>query len=266
MSERVIGHPAIRGATVTGSVGAGRAVARLAGEYLKPSVLELGGSDPFVVLADCDLEDAVEQAVRARTINSGQSCIAAKRFVVESAIYEEFVERFKEGLDELQVGDPMDEQTDVGPMARGDLRDELHRQVTESIEKGARCLLGGEIPEGDGYFYPPTLLVDCTDGMPAFDEETFGPVAAVIQVRDADEAVAVANHSRFGLGASVWTGSRNRGVELARRIEAGHVSVNGIVKSDPRLPFGGIKESGYGRELSHHGIEEFVNKKTVWVG
>jgi succinate-semialdehyde dehydrogenase/glutarate-semialdehyde dehydrogenase len=264
MSDEVIGHTAIRGVTLTGSVGAGRTVAKLAGSHIKPTVLELGGSDPFVVLEDCDLDYTVEQAVRGRTINSGQSCIAAKRFIVEDGIHDEFVSRFKDALAALQVGDPTDDQTDVGPMARDDLRTTLHGQVERSVERGAKCLLGGQMPERQGFYYPPTLLVDCEYDMPAMDEETFGPVAAVARVADADEAIEVANHSQFGLGASVWT-ERDRGVELAARIEAGHVSVNGIVKSDPRLPFGGVKDSGYGRELSHHGIHEFVNKKTVWV-
>jgi succinate-semialdehyde dehydrogenase / glutarate-semialdehyde dehydrogenase len=265
MSEDVIGHVAVRATTLTGSVGAGRAIAKMAGERLKPTVLELGGSDPFVVLADCDLDETVEQAVRARTINNGQSCIAAKRFIVEDGVYEAFVERFRQALDALTVGDPIDEATDLGPLARNDLRKALHRQVTGSIEAGAKCLLGGEIPERAGFYYPPTLLTECDYDMPAFDEETFGPVAAVARAGDVDEAIELANHSQFGLGASVWT-STERGVELAGRLEAGHVAVNGIVKSDPRLPFGGIKDSGYGRELSHHGIKEFVNKKTVWVG
>jgi succinate-semialdehyde dehydrogenase/glutarate-semialdehyde dehydrogenase len=264
MSDEVIGHTAVRGVTLTGSVGAGRAVAKLAGGQLKPTVLELGGSDPFVVLEDCDLDYTVEQAVRARTINNGQSCIAAKRFIIEDGIHDDFVARFKDALAALEVGDPSDEATDLGPMARNDLRTTLHDQVERSVERGAKCVLGGQIPERAGFYYPATLLVDCEYDMPAFDEETFGPVAAVTRVADADEAVEVANHSQFGLGASVWTENK-RGVELAARIESGHVSVNGIVKSDPRLPFGGIKDSGYGRELSHHGIREFVNKKTVWV-
>jgi succinate-semialdehyde dehydrogenase/glutarate-semialdehyde dehydrogenase len=267
MSDEVIGHAAIRGVTLTGSVGAGRTVASLAGAQLKPTVLELGGSDPFVVLEDCDLDYTVEQAVLGRTLNNGQSCIAAKRFIIEDGIYKEFVGRFKDALAALEVGDPSDDSTDVGPMARDDLRSTLHDQVERSIDRGATCLLGGQIPERDGFYYPPTLVVDCEsdlDDIPVFAEETFGPVAAVTRVADADRAIEVANHSQFGLGASVWT-TNERGIELAERIEAGHVSVNGIVKSDPRLPFGGIKDSGYGRELSHHGIREFVNKKTVWV-
>lgn len=264
MTEEVVGHTSIRGVTLTGSVGAGRAVATLAGKHLKPSVLELGGSDPFVVLDDCDLDLTVEQAVRGRLINNGQSCIAAKRFIVEKGIYNDFVERFRDELAAQTMGDPMDDTTDLGPMARLDLRTTLHKQVERSIDEGAKLVLGGEVPEREGFYYPATLVTECEYDMPVFDEETFGPVAAVTRVNNADEAVEVANHSQFGLGASVWTRT-DRGVELAARIEAGHVSVNGIVKSDPRLPFGGVKDSGYGRELSHHGIHEFVNKKTVWV-
>ncbi len=264
LTDEIVGHVAVRGVTLTGSVRAGRSLGQLAGKELKPSVLELGGSDPFIVLSDCDLDYTVEQAVRGRIINSGQSCIAAKRFIIESDIYDDFVERFHQALAALKVGDPTDDATDVGPMARNDLRTSLHKQVTDSIERGANLRLGGEIPQREGFYYPPTLLTECEYDMPVFDEETFGPVAAVTRVTDADEAIEVANHSQFGLGASVWT-KNERGVALAGRIEAGHVSVNGIVKSDPRLPFGGVKDSGYGRELSHHGIEEFVNKKTVWV-
>lgn len=254
----------IRGVAVTGSVGAGRAVASAAGEQVKPSVLELGGSDPFVVLEDCEFEYTVEQAVRTRTLNSGQSCIAGKRFVVEDGIYERFVDAFEERLADLEMGDPLEESTDVGPIAREDLRETLHRQVRKTIAAGATCRLGGELPEGPGFFYPPTLLVDVETSMTAFEEETFGPVAAVIRAEDADEAVRLANRTTYGLGASVWT-ERDRGERLARRLEAGCVAVNGIVKSDPRLPFGGIKDSGYGRELGREGIVEFVNKKSVWI-
>ncbi|QDG50927.1 NAD-dependent succinate-semialdehyde dehydrogenase [Persicimonas caeni] len=264
MTDEVVGHTAIRGVTLTGSVGAGRAVAKLAGQNLKPTVLELGGSDPFIVLDDCNLDYTVEQAVRGRLINNGQSCIAAKRFIVEEGIYNDFVEKFRDALAGQTMGDPMDDATDLGPMARLDLRTTLHKQVQRSVDQGAKLVLGGEIPEREGFYYPATLVTECEYDMPVFDEETFGPVAAVTRVQDADEAIDVANHSHFGLGASVWT-STDRGVDLAARIEAGHVSVNGIVKSDPRLPFGGVKDSGYGRELSHHGIHEFVNKKTVWV-
>ncbi len=263
-TSEVIGDDIIGGVALTGSTRAGRAVGSAAGRALKPSVLELGGSDPFIVLPDCDLEWTIERGTYARMMNNGQSCIAAKRFLVHDDIYDDFVERFRDAIDALTVGDPIDEDTDVGPMAREDLRDELHRQVTESIDAGARCLAGGEIPDRDGYYYAPTLLVDVAPGMPAFDEETFGPAAAVIRVADADEAIELANQSRFGLGASLWT-STERGEELAPRIEAGSVFINELVKSDPRLPFGGIKDSGIGRELSMFGIREFVNIKTVYV-
>ncbi|MFP4599532.1 MAG: NAD-dependent succinate-semialdehyde dehydrogenase, partial [Persicimonas sp.] len=222
LTDEIVGHVSIRGVTLTGSVRAGRSLGQLAGKQLKPSVLELGGSDPFIVLADCDLDSTVEQAVRGRIINSGQSCIAAKRFIVESDIYDDFIERFARALAALNTGDPTDDATDVGPMARNDLRTTLHEQVTKSVERGANLRLGGEIPDREGFYYPPTLLTECEYDMPVFDEETFGPVAAVTGVTDADEAIEVANHSQFGLGASVWT-KNERGVEIAGRIEAGHV-------------------------------------------
>ena len=260
----VIRHPAIRGVALTGSTRAGKSVGAAAGETLKPCVLELGGSDPFVVLADCDLDRTVEKAVYARVMNNGQSCIAAKRFIIEDSIYDSFVEKMQSAFEELTLGDPTDENTDVGPMAREDLRDELHKQVQKSIDQGARCLVGGKPGDGPGYFYEPTILVDVTSSMVAFCEETFGPVAAVIRAKNADHAIELANDSDFGLGASIWT-TDDRGEEYAKRLEAGAVSVNEIVKSDPRLPFGGIKDSGFGRELSHYGIREFVNIKSVYV-
>jgi len=261
-----IEHPRVRAATLTGSTPAGRAVASKAGERLKKTVLELGGSDPYVVLADADLESTVETCVTSRLINSGQSCIAAKRFIVVDSLREEFERRFVELMKSKKMGDPTEEDTDVGPQARSDLRDELHEQVRKSIEKGARCLLGGEIPDGPGAYYPPTVLTDVAPGMPAYDEELFGPVAAILAARDEDDAVRIANDSSFGLGAAVFTGDRARGEEIAAtRLEAGCCFVNAFVRSDPRLPFGGIKESGYGRELSAFGIREFVNVKTVYV-
>ncbi len=264
-AQAAIKDDRIKGVTLTGSTRAGKAVAATAGSVLKKTVLELGGSDPFIVMHDCDFQDTLENAVRARTQNNGQSCIAAKRFLVEDSIYDKFVEELSVRLESLHVGDPELEETDIGPIAREDLRDALHDQVTRSVEAGAELVLGGAPVEGPGFFYKPTLLSGVEPGMAAFDEETFGPVAAVTRVEDIDHAVRLANHSEFGLGASVWT-DRERGEEIAGRIEAGHVAVNGMVKSDPRLPFGGIKQSGYGRELSIHGIHEFVNKKTVWVG
>jgi succinate-semialdehyde dehydrogenase/glutarate-semialdehyde dehydrogenase len=228
-------------------------------------VLELGGSDPFIVLEDADLEKAAPTAAEARLINSGQSCIAAKRFIVVDRIANGFIERFTAEMRSRRVGDPLDKETAIGPQARLDLRANLHRQVEESVKRGAQVVLGGELPAGPGAFYPPTVLVAVDRGMPAFDEETFGPVAAVIRAKDEGEAVRIANASPYGLGASVWTRDRARGERIARELEAGSVFVNGLVKSDPRLPFGGVKRSGYGRELSEYGLREFVNVKTVWV-
>jgi len=262
----VIEHPLVRAATLTGSTPAGSSVAKKAGEMLKKTVLELGGSDPYVVLEDADIEAAVASCVTSRLINTGQSCIAAKRFVVVEPVRKRFEELYLGELRSRKVGDPMDENTVVGPMARRDLRDELHDQVKRSIEMGARCLLGGEIPEGPGAYYPPTLLTDVEKGMPVYEEEVFGPVAAIIPVRDEEEAIRVANDSVFGLGAAVFTGDLAKGRRIAsEELEAGCCFVNDFVRSDPRLPFGGVKQSGYGRELSHYGIKEFVNVKTVVV-
>ncbi len=262
----IIADPRVQGVSLTGSETAGRAIGAAAGKALKSSVLELGGSDAFVVLADANLEHTVAQAVRGRYQNNGETCIAAKRFIVEEPIADAFAERFAAAIQTLRVGDPLNEGTDIGPLARGDLRDELHDQVQRSIDAGARCLVGGRPLDGPGYYYPPTLLDHVEPGMAAFDEETFGPVAAITRARDADHAIALANASRYGLGGSVWTGDSVRGEALARRLECGCAFVNGIVKSDPRLPFGGVKDSGYGRELSELGIREFLNAKTVWVG
>jgi succinate-semialdehyde dehydrogenase/glutarate-semialdehyde dehydrogenase len=262
---RLIADPRIVAVTLTGSDLAGRKVAEQAGHELKKTVLELGGSDPFLVLADADLALTSRAAADARLVNSGQSCIAAKRFIVVEAVAEAFVERFVGELRSRRVGNPLERETQVGPLARADLRDALHRQVQESIKRGAKLLLGGQILDGKGAFYPPTLLTAVESGMPAFDDETFGPVAAVVHAKDETDAVRLANASPFGLGASIWTQDRERGERLAAQIEAGSVFVNGIVKSDPRLPFGGIKRSGYGRELSEYGIREFVNIKTVWI-
>jgi succinate-semialdehyde dehydrogenase/glutarate-semialdehyde dehydrogenase len=264
--DAVIENPLVRAVTLTGSTPAGKAVAGKAGEMLKKTVLELGGSDPYLVLEDADLEATVETCVTARLINSGQSCIAAKRFVVVEALRREFEERFVEGMARAPMGDPMDPDTEVGPQAREDLRDELHDQVVRSIQAGARNLLGGEIPEGPGAFYPPTVLTDVSPGTPAYGEELFGPVAAVIPAKDEADAIRVANDTSFGLGAAVFTRDVQRGTRIAREeLEAGACFVNAFVRSDPRLPFGGVKESGYGRELSPFGIQEFVNIKTVWV-
>ena len=261
----LIADPRVRAVTLTGSDRAGSQVAEQAGRHLKKTVLELGGSDPFIVLEDADLERAARTAAEARLINSGQSCIAAKRFIVVEPVATPFLERFVAEMRSRRVGDPFDAGTQVGPQARFDLRANLHRQVEESLERGAQLLLGGKLPEGPGAFYPPTVLAAVQPGSPAFDEEVFGPVAAVIRVRDEAEAVRVANASRYGLGASVWTQDAARGERLACELEVGSVFVNGLVKSDPRLPFGGVKRSGYGRELSAFGLREFVNIKTVWV-
>jgi succinate-semialdehyde dehydrogenase/glutarate-semialdehyde dehydrogenase len=265
MVDGVIEHPRVRAVTLTGSEPAGRKVAAKAGSMLKKTVLELGGSDPFVVMPGADLEEAARVGALARCINSGQSCIAAKRFIVFEEIYDEFMQQFRKAMAVLKVGDPLDEQTEVGPLARGDLREDLQEQVRESVRKGADLVLGGEPLEGAGFFYPPTILTGVKAGMPAYDEELFGPVASVITVRAAEEALRVANDTPYGLGGSVWSDDSREAEQLAARIEAGAVFVNGMVKSDPRLPFGGVKASGYGRELSGYGIHEFLNIQTVWV-
>jgi len=261
-----IEHPRVAAVTLTGSTPAGRQVAAMAGSLLKKTVLELGGSDPYVILEDADLELAVAACVTGRILNTGQSCIAAKRFIVPDAVRGEFEKRLVALMGRQSVGDPMQEETEVGPMARADLRDELHDQVERSLRGGARCLLGGEVPEGPGAFYPPTVLTDVTAGTAAYEEELFGPVAAVVPVADEEEAIRVANDTHFGLGAAVFTRDVARGEEIAaKRLQAGSCFVNAFVKSDPRLPFGGIKGSGYGRELGSFGIREFVNIKTVYV-
>lgn len=262
-----IAHPTVAAVTLTGSGRAGRAVAAAAGAALKPTVLELGGSDPYVVLADADVDLAVEQGAASRLINSGQSCIAAKRFIVHESLAADFVDGLVTRLAKARPGSPLDEATEVGPLARADLRANLQRQVTESVAAGACLRLGGALPDGPGWFYPPTVLVDVAPGMPAFDEETFGPVAAVT-VADSDEAaLALANASPFGLGAAVFTRDTARGERLATEVlEAGSCFVNAFVRSDPRLPFGGIKASGYGRELGLLGLRSFVNAKSVYVG
>jgi len=263
--EQAIRDPRIRAVSFTGSDRGGAAVAAIAGSEIKPSVLELGGSDPCIVLADADLEQAANVVALSRIINAGQSCIAAKRIIVESAVHDEFVSLLRERLAALVVGDPREESTQIGPIARPDLRDRLHRQVTETVAAGAQCLLGGQIPSGEGYFYPVTLLTDVQPGMTACVEETFGPVAVVMRAADADRALALANATPYGLAASVWS-TAERGEALAREVVAGQVAVNGIVKTDPRLPSGGVGRSGYGRELGKAGIHEFVNAQQVWVG
>jgi succinate-semialdehyde dehydrogenase/glutarate-semialdehyde dehydrogenase len=262
----IIEHPLVRAVTLTGSTPAGRAVAQKAGEMLKKCVLELGGSDPYVILDDADVELAATTCASSRLINAGQSCIAAKRFIVVQSQRDAFEKLFVDRMAATKMGDPLDEATAIGPQARVDLRDELHEQVQQSVAKGARCLLGGAIPDGPGAYYPPTVLTDVQPGMPAYDEELFGPVAAIIPVADQEEAIRVANDTCFGLGAAVFTQNLERGRHIAAtELQAGACFVNAFVKSDPRLPFGGIKESGYGRELSLHGIREFVNVKTVYL-
>ncbi|MBI4261961.1 NAD-dependent succinate-semialdehyde dehydrogenase [Candidatus Uhrbacteria bacterium] len=263
--ETIIEDPRVCAVTLTGSEGAGSQVAAAAGRALKKTVMELGGSDPFIVLGDADLGAACTVAANARLQNNGQSCIAAKRFIVVREQYDAFVDRFKSAMQLMIVGDPLDEATNVGPLATAQIRDDLDRQVQGSIAQGARLVCGGTRMEGKGYFYAPTILADVKKGMLVYDEEVFGPVAAVIRVRDVEEAIAVANDTPYGLGASLWTRNTDEAKKIARRLEAGAVFVNGMVKSDPRLPFGGVKRSGYGRELSHYGLKEFVNVKTVWM-
>jgi|AntDeeMetagen681_2_1112603.scaffolds.fasta_scaffold00065_14 succinate-semialdehyde dehydrogenase/glutarate-semialdehyde dehydrogenase len=263
--DAIIEDDRVAGVTLTGSEGAGRAVGKKAGEQLKPSVLELGGSDPFVVLDDAPIEATAERGAFARLQNTGQSCIAAKRFIVHDAVYDEFVAAFVNEIEALSVGDPTDEETDIGPMARPDLREDLDDQIERTLDAGAELLTGGEPIDGEGAYYQPTVLTEVPSDSAAATEETFGPVASVTRVSDEQEAIDVSNDTDFGLGASVWTSDLDRGEAFARQFEAGLCFVNELVKSDPRLPFGGVKNSGYGRELSRHGIREFVNAKTIWV-
>lgn len=261
----VIASPHVHAVTLTGSEAAGRKVAACAGQHLKKCVLELGGSDPFIVLHDVDLELAVSMAMASRFMNCGQSCIAAKRFIVVPQIADEFLHQLKTRVAALRIGDPMDDTTQIGPMARADLRDELHRQVNESIAQGALAVTGCQPVEGAGFFYQPSILDRVTSDTRAYHEELFGPVAIIIRAANEEDALRIANETRFGLGSSIWSRDSARAEQLAAQIEAGSTFVNGMVKSDPRLPFGGIKASGYGRELSRLGMLEFVNAKTVWV-
>jgi len=263
--EGVIRDSRIHGVTLTGSGPAGRSVAAIAGESLKKSLLELGGSDPFIVLADADIELAVKHAVMGRYLNCGQSCIAAKRFIVVEEIAEQFLAKFKTAVAQLQAGDPADAETTLAPMARADLRDELHQQVEASVALGAQIVCGGEFIDRPGFYYSATILDHVSPGQPAWTQELFGPVAIIIRVKDEREAIEVANDSEFGLGGAIFTQNIERGERIARQLECGAAFVNGMVKSDPRLPFGGVKQSGYGRELSYLGIREFVNAKTLWI-
>jgi len=262
----VIRHPVVSAVTLTGSEPAGRAVTAAAGAELKPCVLELGGSDPYIVLDDANIDEAAKVGAWARNQNAGQSCIAAKRFIVVDAVYDQFLEKFTNHIKALKVGDPLDKETQVGPMARADLRDELHDLVERSVQAGAKVVLGGTVPNQPGAYYPPTVLTNVKPGVPAFDEETFGPVAAVIRAKDEAEAIAMANNSRFGLGSSVWTTNLDRANRVASQIESGMVFVNSMTRSDSRLPFGGVKASGFGRELWTQGIRSFANVKTVCIG
>jgi len=265
-TSRLIEDPRIAAVTLTGSEAAGVEVAATSGQVLKKTVLELGGSDAFIVLEDADLDEAAQVAVTARFQNNGQSCIAAKRFIVVESVAEAFEQRFAANTARLKVGDPLEYDTRVGPVARGDLREALDRQVQQSIRQGAKVLIGGKAREGQGYFYEPTILTNVTPEMSVFAEETFGPVAAVIHARDSEHAIELANDSKFGLGSNLWTCNLEQARKLAAHIEAGGVFINGMTASDPRLPFGGVKSSGYGRELSSFGIQEFVNIQTVWIG
>ena len=262
--EPIIRHRLVRAVTFTGSTPAGKSVAGIAGSELKKSVLELGGSDAYIVLEDADLALAVQTCVKSRLINGGQSCIAAKRFIVVGPVREEFTRRYVEQFRKVRFGDPIDPQSDIGPMARADLRDQIHDQVCRSVAQGAQLLIGGTVPNQPGSYYPPTVLGGVRPGMVAFDEEIFGPVAAIIEASDEADAVALANQSEFGLGSAVFTSDKSKAERIARQIDAGCVFVNALVKSDVRLPFGGVKHSGYGRELSWFGIQEFVNIKTVY--
>ena len=263
--DALIRDPRVRAVTLTGSEPAGRAVARTAGECLKKTVLELGGSDPFIVFEDADLDRAIRTAVAARTINNGQSCIAAKRFLVQRDIADRFERGFRDALAGLRVGDPLDPAVDLGPLATKAIREELDDQVRATVAAGGRLLLGGEIPRGPGWYYPATLVADPPAGTPLRSEETFGPVAALLRFDSEQEALDLANETEFGLGASVWTGDRERAERFVSGLEAGSVFVNAMVASDPRLPFGGVRNSGYGRELAGYGLREFLNIKTVWM-
>ena len=264
--DAIIENPHIKAVTLTGSTHAGMKVAQKAASLIKKAVLELGGSDPYLILKDADLELAAAVCTESRLINAGQSCIAAKRFIVVEEVAEQFISLFKQKMSEYFPGDPMDEETRMGPQARIDLRDALHQQVLTSLEKGARCILGGEVPSGTNAFYPPTILVDVKKGMPAYEEELFGPVASVIVAKDEDEAIEIANDTIFGLGSAVFTKDIKRGEDIAAtKLNAGCSFVNDYVRSSPELPFGGINQSGYGRELGLYGIREFVNIKTIYV-
>jgi succinate-semialdehyde dehydrogenase / glutarate-semialdehyde dehydrogenase len=263
--QSVIDDPRVRGVTLTGSEGAGRQVGSEAGENIKKTVLELGGSDPFIVMPSADLEEAVNTAVTARTLNNGQSCINAKRIIVHGEIADEFERRYVEAMQALRVGDPMDEEMDMGPLAMPQILEDVDEQVKKSVEAGAKILTGGKPMDAEGNFYPPTVITDIPEDSPAYKEEIFGPVASLFRARDIDEAIRIANDTSFGLGASAWTNDPEEQETFINEIEAGQVFINSMVASDPRMPFGGVKASGYGRELSVYGLREFVNVKSVWI-
>jgi len=265
-TQHLIRDRRITAVTLTGSTEAGKEIAATAGHSIKKTVLELGGSDPFVLLGDADITKAAQVATQSRYMNCGQSCIAAKRFIVVKDIASKFIEAFVEKARELVTGDPMHSSTTLAPMARADLRDQLHAQVHKTVQMGGKCLLGGTPQIGEGFFYPATVLSELPENSPPSNQELFGPVASLFVVKDEHEALALANRTQYGLGGSVWTKDLERGQQFARKLECGAAFVNGLVKSDPRLPFGGIKESGYGRELAKLGMREFVNAKTIWVG
>ncbi len=264
--DAIIENDIIKAVTLTGSESAGSKVAQKAGEQIKKTVLELGGSDPFIVLEDADLEEASTFAVRSRMINTGQSCIAAKRFIIVESIADAFLQKMKEKMAALRTGNPLEEECDYGPLARKDLAEELEKQVQETIEKGATVILDGGREGKDTAYFKPMILKDVKPGMPAYEDELFGPVATVLVAKDEQEAVAIANDHRYGLGGSIWTKDKERGLKLARQVESGAVFVNALVASSPEIPFGGVKKSGYGRELSYIGIREFVNQKSIWIG
>ena len=265
-AEELMKHDLVRGVTFTGSPGAGAKIASVAAESLKKTVLELGSNDAYLVLSDADIESAVKASVMGRVNNCGQTCVAAKRFIIVKDQYEAFRDAYVKGMKDVRYGDPLDGQPDMGPMAREDLRETLHEQVQESIKKGAKCLTGGEIPEGPGFFYPPTVLEDVEKGMPAYDDELFGPVAALIKADSDEHAMEIANDSRFGLGGGIFSKDTERAIELARtKFDTGMVNINGYHLAQPNLPFGGVKNSGYGREHGGFGIREFVNIKSVMI-
>jgi len=264
--EKIIADKRVKAVTLTGSTPAGKAVASTAGSYLKKCVLELGGSDPYLILKDADIDKAVDACIAGRILNAGQSCIGAKRFIIVNEVYEVFAEKFTDKMRAITIGDPFDESKDMGPLARFNFREDLHRQVESSVSKGAKLLTGGYMPSGDGAYYPATVLGDVDESMVAYHEELFGPVAALIRAKDEADAIRIANDSIFGLGAAVFTADIERGKQIAEEeLDAGCCFVNDFVRSDPRLPFGGIKESGYGRELSHYGMREFMNIKGVYI-